>query len=503
MLTTLIRRELLDNLITFRFATAVLVLFILIVPTTFVLIKDYEQRLANYNTAVKAHQQEMREVKTYSAAQLYVYRSPNPLSLFNIGLDKRLGDTVWVYHGFIPTLWDAKKHESNSLFLNLFSAIDIVFIFEVILSLMALIFAYDALAGERERGTLRLVLAQSVSRGHVLLAKYISAMVCLFIPLFLSLLFVILLLLTAPSLSLSTDEFLRIGGIVFATFAYLSVFYLIGLLISAAVRRTKTALIISMFVWAFLVLIYPNLILAEVVPQHDIHARRESAFNHIQQLWDDFDRQRKHYLANDDFEGEDPNFNLRFLQGSRSSPYTRVQRSTLKSYHIHRNHLRVLHEKSKPIVPHVQNYYGFLEPLIIRTASRVWQVRKQALEDIFLQPATTHQTILKLFPSGQYDAATQALAGTDIKGIQDFFGTVRQYRETVIDNFYAKEAFTSPLWFTADKGAVSWNTFPQFSYHSPQVWIYVKRALLDLGILVTTSIVLFMVSYLIFINCDV
>ena len=59
---------------------------------------------------------------------------------------------------------------------------------------MGLIFAYDAIAGEREGGTLRLVLAQPVRRAHILVAKYISAMACLLVPLILSLLFALLLL---------------------------------------------------------------------------------------------------------------------------------------------------------------------------------------------------------------------------------------------------------------------------------------------------------------------
>ena len=54
-------------------------------------------------------------------------------------------------------------HGTDNPFIAFFSSIDIVFVFEVILSLMGLIFAYDAIAGERERGTLRLVLAHSLS----------------------------------------------------------------------------------------------------------------------------------------------------------------------------------------------------------------------------------------------------------------------------------------------------------------------------------------------------
>ena len=53
MLTALIRRELLDNLMTFRFAVAVFIMLLLVVANTVVLIKDYEQRLASHSAAVK------------------------------------------------------------------------------------------------------------------------------------------------------------------------------------------------------------------------------------------------------------------------------------------------------------------------------------------------------------------------------------------------------------------------------------------------------------------
>ena len=248
MLITLIRRELLDNLMTFRFAAAMFIMLLLVVANTAVLINDYERRLASYNTAVNTHRQQLLETKTYSAGKIVVDRPPNPLSIFNFGVDKRLGNEIEVSYAFVPALWDAGMSGSDNPFLNIFNSIDIVFIFEVVLSLMALIFAYDALAGERERGTLRLVLTHSFSRGHILLAKYIGAMLCLLIPLLLSLLLALVLLTTTASFSFGTPDFLCIGGIIVSSIAYLSVFYLIGLLISTITQRTGTALMIAMFV---------------------------------------------------------------------------------------------------------------------------------------------------------------------------------------------------------------------------------------------------------------
>ena len=242
---TLIRRELLDNLMTFRFAAAVFITLLLVVANTIVLLKDYEQRLTAYNKAVKESHQELREKKTYSgyAGALVVQRPPNPLSIFNLGLDKQVGNKIEVYHAFVPTIWDAEKHGADNPFLNLFTSIDIVLVFQGVLSLLALIFAYDALAGEHERGTLRLVLTHPIQRGYILCAKYISAMLCLLVPLLISLFLSIILLTTSATISLSTDDFLRIGGIVLTSLLYVSLFYLIGLCISAMTRRTSTCLL--------------------------------------------------------------------------------------------------------------------------------------------------------------------------------------------------------------------------------------------------------------------
>ena len=501
MLTTLIRRELLDNLMTFRFAAAVFVMLLLVVANTAVLIKDYERRLANYNTAVKTHQQKVRERKTYSAGDLNVDRAPNPLSIFNVGLDKRLGNQVAVHHGFVPTLWDAKMHGSDTTFLNIFSSIDIVFIFEVVLSLMALIFAYDAIAGEREAGTLRLVLTHPVRRSHILAAKYISAMACLLIPLLMSLALAVILLTSAGSISLKTADFLRIGGIVLTSLVYLSVFYLVGLLISATTHRTGTALMFSMFVWGFWVLVYPNMILAAVDSMHDAEPRTKAVFSQIQQMWEAFDRERGEFLENDPVPGESTNFDIGWM--GFDFRHFRKDSATLRYYYQAGAHFEEIDERSQSQVPHAQNYYQFLVPLTIRTAARTWLVRRQALENIFVQPASVDSTLLKLSPVGMYDAATQAWAGTDLLGIQDFFDAARQYRQSVIDYFYDREAFGSRQWFSADKGAADWSTLPRFSFQRSDVGVNAKRALPDLFLLLIINLGLFIIIFLIFIKSEI
>ena len=497
MLKTLIRRELLDNLMTFRFAAVLLITLLLVVANTFVLIQDYEQRLESYNDSVKRHQQDLDNSKTYSTAYLFIDRAPNPLSIFNVGLDKRLGNYVGIYHGFMPTLWDARMHGTDNPFIAFFSSIDIVFVFEVILSLMGLIFAYDAIAGERERGTLRLVLAQPIGRGQILLAKYISAMVCLLVPLILSLLFALLLL--TRSMPLSTADFLRIVGIVLTSFAYLSVFYLIGLLISVATRRTGTALMLAMFIWGFLILVYPNLIRATVSPGGDIQARVKTAHNQIQQILNEYERERQKFLETEGIAGESSEFSkaLGFYHQADVNPVT------LTTYIESISVLSEIRPDFEKYVPVAKRYYNFIEPLATRTVEKAWRIRKQALDEIYVKQATTDRILLKLSPVGIYDAATQAWTGTDLSGLRDFFNAAQRYRKVIIDYLYAKDAFSSREWFVADKGAVDWRTLPAFTFQRSDVGTNAKRALPDLFLLLICNLVLFMAIVLIFIRSEV
>ena len=505
MLKTLIGRELLDNLMTFRFAAAVFITLLLVVAATAVLIQDYERRLESYNTSIETHRQGLHKWKTYSPGmgRLYIDRPPNPLSLFNVGLDKRLGNKIQVSHWFVPALWDAEMDSSDNSFLNIFSSIDIVFIFEVVLSLLALIFAYDALAGERERSTLRLVLTHPIRRGHILLAKYISAILCLLVPLLMSLLLAVILLTTSTSISLSTADFLRMGGIVLSSLMYLSVFYLIGLLISSVTRRTSTALMLSMFVWGFLVLVYPNMILATNVPQDTSGARAASAFNQIKQIYEEFDRERKNFLANDPVPGDDPIFDMDGPSGWSGGDGFMENQLTLLYYYWSVISYNDFYDRYLPKVQYAQNYHGFLGPRMVDTANRAWLIRKQVLQEIFVTPAFVDRILLKLSPVGMYDATTQAWAGTDLRGIQDFFHAVREYRQAVVAYLYDRKAFGSRQWLAADKGKVDWDTLPQFSFQRSDIGINAKRAFPDLFLLLTINIVLFVMIFLIFIKSEV
>ncbi|MYC76315.1 ABC transporter permease subunit [Candidatus Poribacteria bacterium] len=494
MFRNLIRQELLSHLMSARFLAAVVITLLLVVANAVVLLEDYERRLGRYSQQENTHRQKVQEAKTYSTLKLSVERPPNPLSLFSMGLDKRLGSTFEIYHGSVPMISDGSAQSLDNAFLNLFSKIDLVLIFQVVLSLMALLFAYDAIAGDWENGTLRLVISHPVRRGTILLAKYIGAMVCLLLPVLMSLLMVLILLSTVGSIQLGGADFLRIGGIVLTTTIYLSVFYLIGLLISTATRRTATSLMLCMFLWVALVLVYPNWSRFAITPVDDTRAIHSSTNQQINQIWEEVDREEDQFLANSPLEGEPQGFNLNTTQSNSfsSGGYDRRYGIDMK-----------LANQSDPLVPHVQKYHATMGALYIRSAEQIALVRKQTLDRTSFRRAIWHERLMKLSPASLYTFATAAWAGTDLDGMSDFVQAVQGYRRTLIDYFHDKDAFGSRQWFASDQGAVDWWDLPQFRFARADVSENVTRALPELFLLLLINLVVFTVTFLIFTKLEV
>ncbi|RKU21810.1 hypothetical protein C6500_05540 [Candidatus Poribacteria bacterium] len=519
MLRPLIRQELLIHLMSARFFAAVVITVLLIVANTFVLIGAHEERLADYSQREAVNQETIATTPTYSYLRLKVQRPPNPLSLFSAGLETRFGSDMDIAFDSVPALsnpivdvrpeedqWAFGREPSvsspgaslglNNPYLRLFSQIDLVFIFQVVLSLLSLLFAYDAIAGDWETGTLRLVLSHPVGRGSVLLAKYIAAMVCLLLPVLMSLLLALIQCSFAPSLQFSTDDFLRVGGIVLTTVVYLSVFYLIGLLISTTTRRAATSLMLCMFLWVILVLVYPNWSRFALNPGGDMRGEKRSADQQIAQIREEADRERDRFLASTPLKGDPPLF---FDTFSGPGFFTKGgwYLGDLPRMNVE------LRDTEDPLVTHLRRYYEFATTLEIQSAEKVGFVVQQLVAQTSLRQARWDERLMKLSPASLYTFATAAWVGTDLDSMADYIRAAGAYRHTLVDAFHERKAFASLRWFSTNQGDIDWSILPQFRYERADVGINAQRALPELFLLLCANIVLFMATFLIFIRVEV
>lgn len=258
MLWTIAKREFLDHITTFRFSSGTVICLVLVFLSTYVGTKDYERRLGDYQAA-------LGEFRAMSPRIRYVrckaFRRPEVLSIFSIGEDRRQGQVVKIgleppYRatGFMGKYWSQHYQWASR-----FDSIDFAFVVRVVVSLLALFLAYDTVSGERERGTLRLVLSNPVLRATVLGGKFLAGVGVLSIPLVMSLITAVLVAQLSPAVRFGAEEWARIGLIGLSSLFYASAFFGLGMLLSCVTRSAYTTLLASVLVWIWLLVLWPDI----------------------------------------------------------------------------------------------------------------------------------------------------------------------------------------------------------------------------------------------------
>jgi len=127
------------------------------------------------------------------------------------------------------------------------------------MSLVALIFAYDAVSGEKEDGTLKLMLANGLARPKVILAKIVGGGLTLVVPFAMALIIGLLVILVQPGVGWRAADWGALGLVAAGAVLYIMLFYALGAFISARHHASSSSIMTSLLVWVVLVLVVPSL----------------------------------------------------------------------------------------------------------------------------------------------------------------------------------------------------------------------------------------------------
>lgn len=260
MLLTLIQKEILHHILSVRFVVLLLMCLLLIPLTLSINYGNYRQNLVDYQEAVKLANIEETTVnpKMSLEPELEVsklFLKPTPLSVFANGLGDALPSYLGMTRNGITQGPPALVSEPLSYLLG---HLDFLFVVGTVFSLLALLFTFDAVAGEREAGTLRITLSNALPRDLFLWSKLIGGYLVFIVPFLVSFLFGLLLLVSQGFPLGEPDIFPRVLCLTLGSLLYIAVFFAIGTVISTFLDNSKTALIVAFTVWVFAVLIAPR-----------------------------------------------------------------------------------------------------------------------------------------------------------------------------------------------------------------------------------------------------
>ena len=261
----IVKKEVSTNIFSLEIPLAFAVMTTLLVLSAHLMAIDYRQRLDNWSENQSVQDRSpVGGVAAYRMSDGVFFHTagavpdaalqpPIPTSVIVKGMDSEwdrtitLGQTI----GFGPRQDDRPTA-------TLFNIPDPGYIIQLLVSMLALLFSFDAITREKESGTLRALLANPLHRRQILLGKAIGSVLSLYLPFTIAYAILIAYLRFAHGLLASRDEMLIALLILCLSLIYALVFICVGLFISTATTRTETAVVTSLLAWCALVLILPD-----------------------------------------------------------------------------------------------------------------------------------------------------------------------------------------------------------------------------------------------------
>ncbi len=288
MIRLIIEKELREIIGSVRFAITFGICSLLILLSFYVGARNYQVSVAQHEAAKRENIRRMEGLTDWFSVQEYrVFLPPQPLAALVTGVSNDIGRTTEV-RGRGELSSEDSRFNDDPIF-AVFRFLDLDFIFQIVLSLFAILFAYDTISGEKERGTLRLSFANALPKDKYILGKLIGSFLALAVPLLLPIL-VGCLLLPIMSVPMSSDEWLRLSLIIGCGLLYFGAFLAIAIFVSSRTQRTSSSFVMLLVVWIFAVLIIPRtsvLIAGRTVdvPSVDEIASQKNRFS--SQLWEE------------------------------------------------------------------------------------------------------------------------------------------------------------------------------------------------------------------------
>lgn len=510
MIWKIIKKELFLNIMTFKLALGCVLCVILMIVFIPALISDYQQSLKNYNKNVAGNERELRKVMVYKNIIPTLYRPPMILSVFNEGLEKQLDNSIEIEMNRIPEI-DVTPTEMNP-YLSIFPILDVTLIFKVVASVFALLMAYDVISGEKEQGTLKLIMSNTIGRYQVLIGKLIAGLIILVIPITIAFIVGLLILLFSPMVDLTGWDWACIALMYLTSVIFISAMYNISLLFSCLTRKSAISLVLALFVWIVSVIVVPNgsVYLAKQLCPSQSEETMESQSELVTQKLNSKLKEMRQKLPKG------------WAESNASGAFN-------KAYVLVCN---------RPGMEYYQNRYAFEQPLRIKYADKFLEVKQNYLNSLLKQKHLA-KNLSRISPITLYENAMSALAGTDIASVQYFKDKVKIHRNKVIEYIRSKtNNFSSLSYFTPCKEGdweeqqreltpykgdnekwinayMKWKEkklseisplnlqdLPTFVYQ-PDIIKNFQRAIFELSLLIFVNVLFFAFSFVAFVKYDI
>lgn len=260
MFKTIVKKELLETIFSYRFPLFAVICLLLVPLSMSVNQATYAKRVRDYSEQVRLADEAAAAIKIQDimagTVAIRGFRRPAPLSVFTQGFEGTLPRYYeFTQDGFKP----GESASDDESILSVQGKVDFVFLVQMVISLIAMLFASDMISGEKESGTLRAMLANSLPRDALLAGKIGGGFLALWVPFLLAFLFGAVVLMLGAFPLTGGDTAVRVLIVSLATSLFILTYFTIGIAVSTSTSKARTSLVAILIIWAAFQLIVPRL----------------------------------------------------------------------------------------------------------------------------------------------------------------------------------------------------------------------------------------------------
>ena len=486
MLLTLVQKEISETVLDLRFTVTTL-LFVVFIPLgMYVSCKDYERRLENYQWEHQTYRDQYAH-KVDHAIEAQGFRPPSVLSVLAMGLDPFVPSKV------ITSRLRRFTVRCNTLTSNPMSLIlgkaDFLFNMTFVVSLAALILSFNAVSGERETGTLRLLIAGSVPRGQILLAKILGRTLALVIPWLLSVLLAMIVLEASPVVSLRSSEiwpalWVVLGG----SLSFILGMVCLGVCISTFSQKSMVSMVLAFFAWMLFVVAIPRVspliagILYPIEGQAVVDLTMRITEDDIDREFEREASQAYHQCIAEfevSTEGSEPSLKQRYESRAKAKA-----------------------KYAEEICPPLEKKYR------LRTAESLHRIEQDYRNRQGIQTFIA-KTLSRFSPVSCYTYVVTEIAGTGLTELRDFLAHAQRYQDEIKETIYDKAVVTRTGggYYMQDIEGVdfAWSkaVLPDMVYHYPTLAEALHTVWPDILLLGLFNVLFFVLAFVGFNRYDV
>ncbi|HEY0406750.1 MAG TPA: ABC transporter permease subunit, partial [Pyrinomonadaceae bacterium] len=414
-------REMKEHLRTLRLRLTLATTLVLVVLATLAGVINYRAQNEQYEMALARAAERLREATTWSEIQPKLVRPVAPLMILNAGFEAKEGRVTVATIDQIPALMEDSAVETPAL--SRFSGFDVTTVLIYLPGMLAILLSFDAVSGEKERGTLALELSNSITRWQLLSGKYLGGAFALAFSLALSASAALIVCLLG-GVHFAANVWPRVALWFVVLLAYLMAMFLAGLIISVLTHRAAISLLVGMLAWFLLVIFIPAaaasaaLQLRPTPSPYLLEADLARLADELEAKYEEAQKQAGPMPPSD-------GVSVSIEQGVSASLFRAETYEWMVKYYALR--ARLDREQAIRIFERTREY---------QEASR--RQSQLATDLAFLSPAT------------QAEQLANALTNTSRADIYHFYDAARAYRQALLDFYDANHIINSRRWITDD-----------------------------------------------------